>query len=293
MAGAMDRRVSQYDVARQQASQRENETRQQTQDAINRRLAAQGGGPGGVGIKLQQQSQDESAKRLEGTMQTIDAAERGEAERKAEVEAGRNFAREERIGSQGFASGESALQRRFLSDERVGSQQFQTGERLGGQQFASTEALKGRDWQSAEALAGRDHQSALQASQQKFAWDTQNEDFQQQNKMVKMDQAFKSGQFGKQMDLAWAQFGEDQDVNAKNYEIAKKMLEQKDMLEKLFDNFSMGNLGGLFAGAGGPGGLGAGLSGILGTGLNGIGNALGGAVGAVGGGITKGVSGLF
>lgn len=257
MAGPMERRTggpSQYDVARQQAAQRENATRQQTGDAISRRFAAMGGGPGGAQIKVQQDVADQSAKRLEGTMQQIDSAERAENERKAEVEAGRTFAREERLGSQGFAADQSALQRRFASDEARLGRDWQTGERLGSQAYGTSEREGTQAFQKALAdrqneidmwkfEEGQDFQEKMLGKEQSFA-----------KKMQGLQQDFANSQLDKQLTADWNKWSEEfkqsKWVDEQNLILANKMLEQKDMLEELFGNFSMGNLGGFFGGIG-------------------------------------------
>lgn len=67
-----------------------------------------------------------------------------------EAQAGRDFQRSERLGSQQFASGESALQRRFQTSERLGSQDFARGERLGSQDFTHSERLGAQDFQQGQ-----------------------------------------------------------------------------------------------------------------------------------------------
>ncbi len=69
---------SQSAMARRRAQEGESALLQQNQDAIARKLAAQGGGPGGVDLKLTQMATDESGKRLadvnEGIMTQEQAA---------------------------------------------------------------------------------------------------------------------------------------------------------------------------------------------------------------------------
>ncbi len=179
---AMTRRASQFDIARDRAKEQEGANLQTQKDAMARKLAASGGGPGGVGIKLDQQVSDASAKRLADANQGIDAAETADIERKAETEAGRAFATSERIGSQGFASDQGALARRFATSEREGSQGFQTGileqqqkfstdEREAGQEFASGEAGLQREFATGERLGGEKFASTEAGLQRTFAKD--------------------------------------------------------------------------------------------------------------------------
>ena len=230
---------SQYDVARQQAAQRENSTRQQTDDAISRRFAAMGGGPGGAQIKVQQDVADQSAKRLEGTMQQIDSAERAENERKAEVEAGRAFAREERLGSQGFASAEAAKGRDWQTGERLGSQAYGTSEREGTQAFQKMLADRQNEIDIWKFEEGNEFQEKMLGKEQSFA-----------KKMQGLQQSFADSQLKKRLTQDLEKFSQELQqskwVDEQNLTLANKMLAKKDPIEQLFGNFSMGNLGGFF-----------------------------------------------
>lgn len=240
----MGRRLSQYDVARKQVSQRENAQVQQDNEAINRRFAQSGGGPGGAAIKVQQQTNDASAQRREGAIQQVDAAERAELERRDEVKAGRDFQTSERLGSQGFAGEQSALQRRFAMEEAGKGRDWQTGERLGSQDFAGQQAQKGRDLDIWKFEEGREMTEA-QMKQQQAQFDRQGEldiwkteeGFDQQKKLLGIQQLFQSGQFGQQMDLSWAQLAQQKIVDAANLDLANKVLNEKDFLEKLLAPF--------------------------------------------------------
>lgn len=243
-----------YDVARQRAKQQENANLQGQKDAISRRAAQLGGGVNGALMKQEQVASDDSAQRLQGANEAINAQEAQEVQRQREIQEGRQFQTSERLGSQGFAaeqaglgrkfttsereagqgfmSGESALQRKFSTSEREAGQGFQS-EILGKQQkFATSEREAGQGYQSGEAEKQRGFLTSERQGTQEF---TAGE-----NAASRAQQA---DQFGRQMDLSKEQFAHEQSVDAFNMDLATKMFEKKDMLESFFDNFSMGNLG--------------------------------------------------
>ena len=252
MDTAMQRRTSQFDVARKKADQAETANLQTARDAIARRTAMGGSGFHGVGIKAEQDAVDQSARRRADANEAINAAESADLERKAEVEAGRKFAREERLGSQEFSSGESALQRRFATQERLGGQEFageqarlgrefQHGERLGSQEFATGERLSGQEFAAGEAGKQRDF-AANEAQLQRDA----------SRNLRDYEISVQREQFGQQLGLSREQFDHEIKVDDFNMTLARDMFEEKDMLESLFGNFSMGNIkkGGKWAGGG-------------------------------------------
>lgn len=157
---------SEFDYQRKKAASAENANLQAKRDALARRQAQLGGGPGGAFIKMEQQAQDESAKRLADANEGIDTAQRAEMRRIREIEEGRKFqtsereasqtfARGERIGSQEWQSGQAQTQRDWQTGEREASQGFATSERLGSQEFAAGQAETQRDWQTGEREASQ------------------------------------------------------------------------------------------------------------------------------------------
>ena len=140
----------QFDPLRNRAKQQEAANLQNQQQALARRFASMGGGPGGAQVKQEQVAADQSAQRLASANEGIDAQQQGALNQAREAQAGRDFQTSERLGAQKFASGESALQRRFQTSERLGSQDFARGERLGSQDFAHNERLGAQDFQQGQ-----------------------------------------------------------------------------------------------------------------------------------------------
>jgi hypothetical protein len=254
-----------YQLARQRAQQQANAAAQGQKDALKRRFAALGSVNSGAAIKQEQLVDQNAADQVQNATQQIDAAQRAEGRRVKEVEDNRKFAREERIGSQDFQGGQNALQRAFMTSERMGSQDFSRGERLSSQDFASGERKAGQDFASSQA----DKQMAFARGEREAG-----QTFAAQQSSL--DRDLRASQFGQQMDLANKQLTEEQWVNRENLDIAKKMMEQKDFLEKLLNPTNIKDL---------P------FGGILSTGLAGLGKSLGGV--SFGGGSSFGSGTLF
>ena len=136
--------TKQFDPMRRRLQQQETANLQGQRDVLQRRSAQLGGGPSGALVKQEQMASDASARRLVDANAAVNAQESATLNQAREAQAGRDFARSERLGSQKFASGESALQRKFLTGERLGTQKWQTGERIGSQDFASSQAEQNR-----------------------------------------------------------------------------------------------------------------------------------------------------
>lgn len=168
-----------FDLQRKRINDQAQAQGQQENDAIQRRFAAMGGLNSGANIKAIQQQQDSALQRRQQALEGVDMSEAQDASRRAEVEAGRQFQREERLGGQDFSAGQAALQR-----------QFQTGERLSGQDFASAQNLAQREFQSRENAANRDVQKWQAELQNSLAL--------------------------KQLDLDTQKFGYDKEVNEWN-----------------------------------------------------------------------------
>lgn len=115
----------QYDPMRKRAQQQEAAHLQGQNDAIARRAASMGGGPGGAMVKQEVLAQNESAKRVQDANEGINAQEAGALHQAREVQA----------------------QRDWQSGERVASQQHATSERLGGQEHQSKLSKQGIDAQ--------------------------------------------------------------------------------------------------------------------------------------------------
>lgn len=85
----------QFDLNRQKAAQTEGAALQQSRDAMARRAAQLGGGPGGALIKAEQLAANESTARLQGANREIDAAKDAEMRRMGELETQLTLQKEE------------------------------------------------------------------------------------------------------------------------------------------------------------------------------------------------------
>lgn len=85
----------QFDANRERAKQSEAASLQGQRDAIARRAASLGGGPGGAMVKVEQLAANESAARLQQANSEIDAAKDAELRRVGELETQVNMQREE------------------------------------------------------------------------------------------------------------------------------------------------------------------------------------------------------
>lgn len=190
--------TSQFDLARKRAAQDNNTQVQQQKEAIKRRSAQLGGGVSGAMVKQEQLAHEAGAKRVDEANEGINAAERGERARVAEINAGREFQTAEREAGQKFASGEAAKGRAFT-----------TSERMSGQDFASAEALKGREFAAEESREARRFTAQEATKERAF-----------RNRLAEVQQT----QFGQQMSLAKAQFDWDKVVDKWNKDMADGIL---------------------------------------------------------------------
>lgn len=101
---------------------------------------------------------------------------------------------------------------------------FQREERLGSQEFTSGMAQKQMDFSRGEREASQKFSVGERLAGQKFA-----------EEQSRLDRALRESQFGKQMDMANRQFEEDKRVNRENLDLARKSMDQKDMLERLLN----------------------------------------------------------
>lgn len=118
----------QFDYQRQKAAQSENAQLQQQREAIRRRGAAMGGGPGGALIKQEQLAADSSGQRLAQANEGINVAQSAEDRRIRELQQAQQYQTSERLGSQGFTAEQAAMQRKYGTSERLGSQEFTSGQ---------------------------------------------------------------------------------------------------------------------------------------------------------------------
>ncbi len=95
---------SEFDLARNRAKQQAGADVQVKRDALARRQAQLGGGPGGAFVKAEQGAIDESQQRLADVNEGIDTAQRAEARRIGEIEAAQKYGTSEREAAQAFAT---------------------------------------------------------------------------------------------------------------------------------------------------------------------------------------------
>lgn len=265
----MQRKVSQYDVARERAQQRENAALQQNKDAIARRAAQMGGGPSGAMIKLEQQAADESTQRLAQENRAIDAAE-----------AEQQFLREERAADRGVSIRGQDIQK-DLGLKGIETQRYGIDTSAGLTREGQALQKYGIDTSAEMQKYGIDTNADLTRegqALQKYGIDTsagmQKYGIDTNATLTREGQALQDSQFGRQLDQAWKQFeqslGQQKWVDEKNYEVALKVLEEKGVLEKIFnpDLFT----GGQFTGGTSPGGS---PGGGLATPMGGIAKLLG------------------
>lgn len=227
----------QYDPLRKRAEQQEAVNRQQQDDALKRRFAA--GAPGGAMIKQQQVLADQSARRLQDANEGINAQQQAALNQAQQVQEQRDWQTGERVAGQKFSSGEAALQRKFLTGERLGSQNFASQQARDAYLRQRAEGNRQRDFMRSESAKGR----ALQESQ-----------------------------FIRQMDRDFERLMWEQEVDRFNMDMANKMFEKKDILEKMLSGESLGQidlLGQFVQGISG-GGWEGGLSGVPSMGAAGM-----------------------
>jgi len=185
--------VNQFDVARKRAATQETANLQGQGDAIKRRMASMGGGPSGAMVKMENQARDDSAKRLATANEGIDVAEQGENRRVAEIKEQRDFQRGEREAGQQFARGERLGSQDFGALQAEAQRKYQTGERMSSQEFAALEAGKGRDFARGERLGSQE----FAAGESKLGRDLQSSQFDR-NMNFQQDEAFYNRNFRQQ-----------------------------------------------------------------------------------------------
>jgi len=224
---------NEFDLARKKASAAASQAASQRKEALKRRFASLGAGPGsGARIKAEQQVDRDVAGELQRANESIDTGERLENRRRREVQDQRDFVRSEREASQGFAAGQAQLGREFARGEREASQLFRsgegdkqrlflTGEREAGQDFAAGQAKIGRDFAAEQAQLGRDFSAEQADIARRFA------------KSERLDnQAFQTAE--RQMSQTFASEQAEVDRLFRAGESAKARRQQRNLFEKQF-----------------------------------------------------------
>lgn len=117
-----------FELLGKRASQQAQQRKQQEEEGLKRQFARIGGIGSGAQIRATQQAGQERAKALEDVQAQLGAAESQERQQQEEIQKGREFAREERLGAEKFAAGQARAARGFARSERLGAQQFQAME---------------------------------------------------------------------------------------------------------------------------------------------------------------------
>jgi hypothetical protein len=217
--------AKEFDYQRNRAAQAENANVQAKRDALARRQAQLGGGPGGAFIKAEQNVLDESQNRLATVNEGIDAAKRSEERRIGEIENAQAFQRGEREAGQTFVAGQADLGRKFATGEREASQMFGRGEREASQLFSRGEREASQGFSKAEREAGQ----VFAGEQAELGRDWQSEE----NRLARRLQ---DAQWTRQFDASREDADWQRSVDNFNMNMATKMFEEKDFLEKILGN---------------------------------------------------------
>lgn len=174
---AMMKPLGQFEAARNRTRSQFRKTKQETQEALQRRAAARGGLQSGAHAKQLETSSREIGQAEAQALQNVDLQEQAERARLAEIEQQRQFAAGEAEKQRTFASGESALQRKFQQGLQEGQQKFSSGEAEKQRGFAASESALGREQQAQQ------FDKSYGLSQSQFELDQQTTDF---NKLISM-----------------------------------------------------------------------------------------------------------
>lgn len=136
-----------FDMIRNKIGTEAKAQRQQADEGLKRQFSRTGMIGSGAFVKTGQKLGTELGKQEQAARESVDMQELGERQRIAEGEQARAFAREERLGSQGFAASQAAIQRKYGSAEALKQRAFQTAERLGSQGFSKEMAQSQMDFQ--------------------------------------------------------------------------------------------------------------------------------------------------
>lgn len=253
---AIPKSLAEFDYARSRATQAESSALQGQRDALTRRAAQAGGGPAGAFLKLEQQAADDSQKRLADTQLGITSQEGAALRQMRESADARQFAREERLGSEAFSSGENArnavmqlygVERGAQIQERAQDIQIRgqdmeaviqgNAQALQKYGIESDMAAKLRQIASTEGLAAAENALKLKLSADAIAAD---------DTLQRRDLASREGIAGRELAQQESQFGrtlsEEKFVNRANIDANNKALGQKGPMDQLFGNFDINKI---------------------------------------------------
>ena len=147
-----------FDLARRKAEQTEGRALQGQKDAMARRAAQLGGGPGGALLKLEQQASNASAERLGSVGSELEAAKAAELRKLSDAETQLNLQREEAQAARDLA--------KWQTDTNTAMQKF--GMDVDQGRFEETLALQKRA--SDLAYKAQAFQESMAGKQLDFAW---------------------------------------------------------------------------------------------------------------------------
>lgn len=246
--------AKEFDYSRQKAKESVGAGVQQKRDAITRRAAQMGGGPGGAMIKAEQQAIDSGDKQLADANAQIDSAQRGEMRRIGEIEEGRAYQTKEREAGQTFQSteagtqrnwqsGEANTQRNWMTGEREAGQTFATGEREAGQLFSTSERQDSQRWQTGEREGSQLFSREERKQGQSFAHEEAIYGREWQGNQNAEQRGLDQFNANRQFDFAKGEADWQHGVDKFNMDLATKMANEKDMLEGMFGGAGKGTNG--------------------------------------------------
>lgn len=224
MGNRIDRR---FDYLRKQTEQDAKRAGEEAAGNIERQAASQGMQGSGAFIKLGQQADESIQKQKAQNIEGVEAARDVALGQKEEADLSRQFAREERLGSQDYASKENQMGRAFQSEEAGKQRAFQSGEAAAARGFEREIFDRNDQWR-------------------RQVFDVQNDQwektFDNAKDQWKREYNLKDAQFDKSFD-------EEARINNFNMDMANKMWNKKDMTESLmnglgYDPRTGGNTGG-------------------------------------------------
>lgn len=228
-----------FDLQRRRLAQQGQAQKQQVGDAMARRAAQLGGGPGGALIKAQQVAEGEVDQRTQQGNEAIDAAQRGEHRRIREVQEGR-----------AWQAGEAEKQRLFARGEREAGQTWQSGE----SKLARDQQQSQFDKQFGLTETQYAHQRELDAKNLGLTRERLGMDKELMAHQMELD-AKNLGLQRQQLAETIRQFGltfaHQKEVDAFNMDLATKMFEEKDVMERLIGPYIPGGPDSIVGGQGG------------------------------------------
>lgn len=194
--------VNPYELQRQRISRQTEATGQQENEALKRRMARMGGLNSGAYLKASERLAGQQEQNKQAALEGIDIQEAAATEAKAESERGRQFSREERLGTQEFSAGETLKGREFARGERISAQDFARGQLASQQEFAKGQSEAAQTFAKGEREASQTFATGERTGAEDYA-----------KKEAQKAREQQQSQFDKQ-------FAADQDINKFNQVIA-------------------------------------------------------------------------